>query len=246
MRTLLIDIETAPNLVWAWGLYDQNININQIVEPARMLCFSAKWLDEKKTMFYSEWDDGHTEMVQAAHDLLDEADVVVHYNGKRFDIPHLNREMVLEGLTPPSPYAQIDLYQTVKTRFRFASGKLDHVAQELGVGHKVRHEGVDLWLKTMNGDTAAQKRMRRYNIGDTVLLEGLYYKVQPWIVGHPNRRLYDGHVCPICGAPAAKMQRRGFAYTGTGKYQQYQCQVCGSWSRDSRRYDGTKVQKVVL
>lgn len=245
MRTLLLDIETAPHLVYAWGLFDQNININQIVEPARMLCFSAKWLDEKEVMFFSEWDDGE-DMIHAAHRLLDEADVVVHYNGKRFDIPHLNREFVLYSLGPPSPYAQIDLYQTVKSRFRFASGKLDHVAQELGVGAKAHHEGVDLWLKTMAGDEKAQKRMERYNKQDTKLLQGLYYALQPWIVGHPNTRLYDGGACPVCSAPASKLQRRGFAYTATGRFQRYHCQVCGAWPRDSRRLDGTTVQASVL
>lgn len=246
MRTLLLDIETAPNLVWAWGLYDQNININQIVEPARMLCFSAKWMGERQVMFFSEWGDGQEAMVLAAHDLLDEADAVVHYNGKRFDIPHLNREFVLAGLTPPSPYAQIDLYQTVKTRFRFASGKLDHVAQQLGVGAKVHHEGVDLWLKTMDGDPAAQRRMERYNKQDTRLLEGLYEVVQPWIVGHPNARLFDGGACPVCNAPAKELVRRGFATTRTGRYRQYRCNVCGGWSRDSRRESGTTVQASVL
>lgn len=244
MRTLLLDIETAPNLVWAWGLYDQNINVNQIVEPARMLCFSAKWLGEPKVFFYSEWNTH--KMVERAHALLDEADVVIHYNGKRFDIPHLNREFVLLGLNPPSPYQQIDLYQTVKSRFRFASGKLDHVASELGVGQKVRHEGVDLWLKTMDGDPAARNRMRKYNIQDTKLLEGLYHKLQPWIVGHPNARLIDGGACPVCSAGVGFLQKRGFAHTRTGTYQQYQCQACGSWSRASRRSDGTTVQAAVL
>lgn len=246
MRTLLLDIETAPNQVWAWGLFDQNININQIIEPARMLCFSAKWLDEKPIMFFSEWDDGHTGMVRAAHELLDEADAVVHYNGKRFDIPHLNREFLLEGFVPPSPYAQIDLYQTVKSRFRFASGKLDHVAQELGLGGKIHHEGVDLWLKTMAGDPKAQKRMERYNRQDTKLLQGLYEMLLPWIVGHPNRRLYDGGACPVCAADVSHLKRRGFATTRGGRYRQYQCDVCGSWARDSRREAGSPVQASVL
>ncbi|NIV35232.1 MAG: hypothetical protein GWN58_38990, partial [Anaerolineae bacterium] len=55
-----------------------------------------------------EWDmEG---MLEGAWELLDEADAVVHYNGKKFDIPTLNREFVKYGFTPPSPYKQIDLY----------------------------------------------------------------------------------------------------------------------------------------
>ena len=47
-KVLVIDIETSPNVVYAWGLWDQNIGISQVIEPSRVLCFAAKWVGQKK------------------------------------------------------------------------------------------------------------------------------------------------------------------------------------------------------
>ena len=50
-KILVFDIETKPNLVYAWGLWDQNISIGQIVEPSAPICFSAKFVGEKEIFF---------------------------------------------------------------------------------------------------------------------------------------------------------------------------------------------------
>ena len=60
MRILLLDIETSPHSVFAWGLFKQNISIGQIQDTSRVLCASYKWLGEKKNHFVSEWDAGRT------------------------------------------------------------------------------------------------------------------------------------------------------------------------------------------
>src|SRR5690348_2588211 len=127
MRTLAIDIETSPNLADVWGLWQQNVGLNQLRESSEMLCFAAQFEDEP-VQFYSSWDDGQVGMAAAAHRLLDEADAVLHYNGRRFDVPHLNREMLAAGFRPPSPFKQIDLLREVKSTFQFPSYKLAYVA----------------------------------------------------------------------------------------------------------------------
>lgn len=217
-----------------WGLWDQNISPKQLVEATEMLCFAAKFMDDRKMHFYSVHEHGQKKMVKAAHDLLDEADVLLHYNGTRFDVPHLNREFITHGLTPPSPYQQIDLCRVVQRRFRFVSSKLEHVSVALGLKGKVSHEGFELWKKCLAGDEPAWKRMERYNRQDVRLLEEMYDVLQPWIPNHPHRGLYDETGgCPNCGSE--KMQRRGYAYTRVSKYQRLQCKGCGAWSRGSHR-----------
>src|SRR5690606_29962163 len=109
MKLLVIDIETSPNLANVWGLWNQNIHLPQLLESGEVICFAAKWKHIDETMFYSTFHDGKDVMIEQAHIMLDHADAVIHFNGARFDIPHLNREFVEAGLTPPSPYAQIDL-----------------------------------------------------------------------------------------------------------------------------------------
>lgn len=244
MRVLAIDIETSPAEVYAWGLWDQNIGLNQIAKPTRVLCFAARWIGERgKTLFFSEHHDGHYEMLLEAHALLEEADVVVHWNGTRFDIPHLNREFLEHGMAPPAPFIEVDLLRTVKRRFRFLSNKLQHVTQELGLEGKVAHEGFDLWLKCLDGDERAWKKMRRYNKRDVTLLEDLWGALLPWIPNLPNRRLTDPHAgCPRCGAPESELQSRGYRYTAVSKFRRLQCQACGGWSSRTTRESGTKTR----
>jgi DNA polymerase elongation subunit (family B)/predicted RNA-binding Zn-ribbon protein involved in translation (DUF1610 family) len=231
MKILLLDIETAPNTAYVWGLFKQNISISQLVDSSAMLCWAAKWLGEDEVMFSSIMM-GKKGMLKEIHKLLNEADAVVHYNGSRFDIPTLNKEFLEAGMPPPSPYAQIDLLKTARQQFRFPSNKLDYVGRALGLGRKTSHEGFELWIKCMNKDPDAWERMEEYNIQDVWLLEQVYYKFLPWIKKHPNIGVHSDteHICPNCGSHS--VQRRGYNITGSGKYQRYQCKDCGTWSSD--------------
>jgi DNA polymerase elongation subunit (family B) len=244
MKVLAIDIETSPSLAYVWGLWDQNVGLNQIVDTTEVLCFAAKFVGEKKVHFASVHHDGKQAMLQKAHDLLSEADVVMHWNGKRFDIPHLFREFVLAGMAPPAPFAQLDLLHVARRQFKFLSNKLEHVSKQLGLPGKVKHDGFELWTACMAGDEKAWRLMRRYNIQDVRLLEGIYERFQPWIPSFPNRRLYDGTSgCPSCGVEG-QMQRRGYAYTKVSRFQRWQCQACGSWTRSSRRVEGVEMTSI--
>jgi DNA polymerase elongation subunit (family B) len=230
MKILLLDVETAPNIATVWGLFNQNIGIHSILDSSYMLCWAAKWLGEDDVYFDSIHRSSRKTMVKNIRRLLDEADAVVHYNGKRFDIPTLNKEILLTKQLPPSPYKQVDLLTTVRTQFRFPSNKLQYVCDALGIGSKSKHEGHELWLKCMNGDAEAWANMEEYNIQDVYLLEDLYYKVLPWIKNHPNRSVHSGSmVCPNCGS--SKHQKRGYSLSLAGKYQRYRCTDCGSWFR---------------
>lgn len=241
MKILVIDIETSPNVAHVWGLFNQNVSLSQLRESTSVIAFAAKWVGERKTHFFSDYVDGHQAVIEAAHALLGEADVVVHYNGRRFDIPHLNREFILAGLAPPAPFAQVDLLQCVKRQFRFTSNKLDHVAQQLGLGGKTQHEGHMLWVRCMAGEAKAWATMRKYNIQDVVLTEKLYHLLKPWIIGHPNVSLYDGtDGCPQCGSP--DLERRGYAYTSVSRFQRFRCRGCGRWSRSGRAVERVDVR----
>ena len=233
LKILLLDIELSPNTAHVWGLWQQNVSINQLMESSYVLCYAAKWLGQKDVLFDSVHQSRPKTMLKGIHALLNDADAVVHYNGTKFDIPTLNKEFLLHSFNPPSPYKQIDLLRVVRSNFRFPSNKLDYVAQRLGLGKKHEHEGHELWVKCMNGDKDAWKRMEKYNIQDVVLLESLYGTLLPWIKSHPNHNLFlDGHRCPNCAS--TNLQRRGSAISTTGAYQRYQCRDCGTWSQGTK------------
>jgi hypothetical protein len=243
VRTLLIDIETSPNLAHVWDLWNQNVGLNQLIESTEMLCFSAKWLGKEEIGFSSVYGDGKETMVHAAHMLLDMADVVMHFNGKSFDVPHLNREFLLAGLKPPSPYRQIDLLLAIRKQFRFPSNKLAYVSKALGLAGKVEHEGHVLWVKCLAGDSEAWARMETYNRQDVQLLEELYEHLQPWIPGHPSHGSFTGEdVCPACGS--ANLAKQGHAYTQMSRFQRYRCGDCGKWSRSNKRDQSTGITEV--
>src|SRR3990167_2904462 len=237
MKILLLDIETAPNIAYVWELWSKNMSIptGQLIDSRYVLCWSAKWYHETDIMFASIHQDGEKTMIKKIHKLLQEADVVVHYNGKKFDIPALNKEFLTNGLFPPSSYKQIDLLLVAKQKFKFASNKLDYVAQTLGVGTKVRHKGFELWIECMNNVPESWVQMEEYNKQDIVLLEGVYLKMLPWISQHPNYSLYlnNADICTNCGSN--QYQRRGLAYTKAFKYPRFQCKSCGTWFRGNKK-----------
>lgn len=230
-KILFWDTEFTPNEGYFWGLWDQNIAPSFINETQRMLCFGTKWY-KKPTKVVDE-RVGRKEMLTELRDQLLEADLVVSWNGAKYDTRMANREFIREGLTPPAPYKEIDLMRIVKQRFAFASNKLDFVAQELGVGRKVDTGGFDLWRGVMAGDEKSWNKMRRYQKGDVDLLEKLFEVLKPWIkMPHPVTDK-PGLVCRNCGG--THMQRRGSAKTLNGEYGRYQCQGCGAWNDDRHR-----------
>lgn len=186
MKILYLDIETTPIKAWVWGLWDQNVAINQIIEPTEMLCFGARWHGKKNVIFKSVHHDGKKTMLEELHKLMDEADVLVGWNSAAFDHKHINREFLENGLQPPSPVKDLDLMSIVKANFQFPSNKLDYVAQALGVGAKVKHSGFQLWIDCMDGKDKAWKEMKRYQLQDVNLLVDLYDILLPWFVGKGN------------------------------------------------------------
>lgn len=182
MKTLFLDIETTPLQVYTWGLWDQNISIDQIIKSTEMLCFGARWLGDKKVIFKSAHHDGKKTMLEELHKLMDEADVLVGWNSAAFDHKHINREFLENKMAPPSPTKDLDLMSVTKSNFLFPSNKLDYVAQKLEVGAKVKHSGFKLWLDCMAGDDKAWKEMKKYQIQDVNLLVDLYDLLLPWFV----------------------------------------------------------------
>jgi DNA polymerase elongation subunit (family B) len=228
-RVLTLDIETSPNIVYAWGLWGQNIAASQVIEPSRVLCFAAKWLDAKRVEFYSEHHHDRAEMVAQAWRLLDEADVVVGYNHVRFDIPHLQREFILAGLRPPSPWHDVDLLTVNRNRFKFTSNKLGYVTEALGLPTKMETGGQALWSAVMAGDARAWEKFKRYNVTDVKVTETLFTLLSPWIK-HPHRGQWSGDLstCYACGG--RDLTFAGVMFTKTTAYPKAMCS-CGALNR---------------
>lgn len=239
-KLLVLDIETSPNIAYTWGLWNQNVAINQIVEPGRVLCFAAKWHGEDGTVFYSERQRGGAErMIRAAHRLLRECDGLVGWNSAKFDTRWLNQEFFKLGLSRPAGYKQIDLMKQQK-RFRWLqSNKLDYAAQHLGVGAKEDTGGFQLWRDCLAGKRKAWQTMETYNRQDVELTDKLLTRMLSggWITGLPNIAIHGGDCCPACGSE--NLQADGYYQTQTRRYQQWLCRDCGFTSRSVKCEPGS-------
>lgn len=237
-KILLFDIETAPTLGYVWGLWEQNVGLNQIYEDPYILCWAAKWLDKKTILtaslpdfpLYKKDKRNDREVMKTLWKLLDEADVVVAQNGDAFDIKWVNARFLKHGLKPPSPYKTVDTLKVAKKCFKLNSNKLEYLGNYLGIGRKLETGGFELWKSCMEGDMASWKTMVKYNIQDVALLEEVYLKIRPWMRNHPNWNLYadSDYNCPNCGSQ--HVQKRGFEYTRTTIKRKYQCLSCTAWS----------------
>lgn len=230
-KILYFDIEWKPAMAYVWRMWDENVGPDQLINPGGLLCFSAIWEGETTPIFYSEWEHGHQAMVEALHGLLSEAEVVVTYNGDKYDLPKSIGEFVLAGLPPIAPPTSIDLVKAVK-KFGFVMNRLAFIGPFLKVGAKVKHEGFPLWTAVMSGDEKAQARMKRYCIQDSKLLVRLYKKIRPYICNHPHLGTTK-HECGACGSN--HVHSRGVRRTKHFLIQRIQCQKCGSWSEGTRK-----------
>lgn len=225
-NVLILDIEWRPTKAYVWGPFKQYISDGQVLEDGGLLCVGAKWLGQKKVHVFSEWEHGHVGMLEAIHEMMSTADCIIGFNSDKFDIPKLLGEFVLHDLPPAPPVTSIDLYKAVK-KFGYFRSSLGFVAPFLSIGSKLEHEGMALWIKVINGEEDAQRRMARYCGQDVRLTERLYLKIRPYIRNHPHLGKTGHAQCPSCGG--SHSHSRGTVRTRVFKKQRLQCQDCGHW-----------------
>lgn len=240
-KILALDIETSPIVSYTWGLFDQNVALNQVKEDWSILAWCAKWIGSKKVIYkdqrYSKKVRDDKKLLQQIWTLLDEADIVLTQNGKKFDIKKLNARFIINGMQPPSSFKQIDTLRLAKKIFGFTSNKLEYMSNTLGLKHKKlkvkKFPGFDLWSECLKGNIEAWKEMERYNKADVLALEELYKKLIPWD-NSINFNLYSRDNVTRCTCGSTNFQKNGYFYGAAGRYQRYRCADCGSEIRDKK------------
>lgn len=240
-KILLFDIETTPMISYTWGRYNQNVSLDQTIQESYMLCWSACWLSEDKVFGDCltpeeaiNCDD--TRIIESLWYYVNEADILVAYNGDAFDVKKINGMFFLKGLNPPTPYKVVDPCKVARSKFGFSSNKMDALANYLSIPTKMGTD-FNLWKKCMNGDRESLNYMFEYNKKDVEILRQIYIKMLPYITNHPNVCNYIGEqmACTHCGETEKYEKLEGYYYyTNTNKYQVYRCLTCGSLFRDRK------------
>jgi hypothetical protein len=255
-RTLVIDIETAPIEAYVWGLFENNVALNQIKTEWSILSYAAKWLGSKKMIYDDTSGRGvrhvrnDKKLMRGLWDLLDEADIVVGQNHKKFDLKKIHARMIEHGLGPYSPIRTVDTTIEARRYFGFTSKKLawmsDHLTDTPKDDHKA-FPGFELWTECLADNPKAWREMKKYNVRDVEATEKVYLRLRPWMATHPNVGSYiedkDAR-CPKCGSK--NLQSRGYNFTQQGRYPRYQCQDCGGWGRGKQQQLHYTVRKAQL
>lgn len=224
-------------LGYVWGLWENNLGLNQVKSDWHVLAWAAKWLGDapSKIMYMDQRRAKNIEddkqILKGIWNLLDEADIVITQNGKAFDEKKLNARFILNGMQPPSSYKHIDTKKIASRKFAFTSNKLEYMTDKLCTKYKKqkhnKFSGFDLWSQCLQGNIKAWKEMEKYNKYDVLSLEELYTKLQPWD-NSINFSLYEDRPTLQCNCGSTKIESKGFAYTAVGKYRRYRCRDCGA------------------
>lgn len=237
-----IDIETAPNLAYTWGLWKQNIGKPMLIERSFMLSYVSKNYGEDEIQYgdcrYTYADADDYEITVALRDLLNETDFVIGHNFKKFDLAKIKGRIALHGIEPHSPVKVIDTL-TACRRFGYQDNTLETMTKmfKLDVA-KSKHDkypGFSLWAECLKGNMDAWDTMIKYNIDDVVSNELLYDRIKPYIEDHPSFGIYEAELhagrpfCTFCGSE--NLARYGYRHTNLSKFRQYKCGDCGKYPR---------------
>lgn len=189
-KILIFDIETAPILAHVWGLFDQNVGLNQIETDWHVLSWAAKWLgDSPSKVMYQDQRNARNvtndkKILESIRDLLDQADLVVTQNGVKFDSKKLNARFLYHEIDSPSSYRHRDTLKMAKKHFNFTSYKLEYMTDKFCKKYKkLKHKkfpGHELWKECLKGNKTAWNEMKKYNIHDVLATEELYNVLKQW------------------------------------------------------------------
>lgn len=217
-----------------WKIWDENIGLNQILQDWHLLSWAAKWLGDKRVLYADQrntkdiTDD--RKILKELWDLIDQADIVVTHNGRRFDQKKIQARFIQHGMQPPSSVKHIDTFVLAKKHFGFTSNKLEFLTDKLCKAKKLAHKkfpGFELWKECVAGNPAAWREMELYNKHDVLALEELYLKIAPW--DKSNFWVYQDEAKCKCGSE--QIIKNGWFYTESRKYQRYKCKDCGYETR---------------
>ena len=224
-KILLFDIETSPNLAYSFG-GKWEVNVVAFKKHFEILSFAYKYLGEKEVTCVSmagQQNDLHT--VRELRKILHEADVVIGHNVDSFDVRKFTARLAFYDLAPTKILSTVDTKKVARRYFGFNSNSLDDLGEYLGLGRKIKHEGIKLWLDVMADEPEAWRKMEEYNIQDVILLEQVYIRLRPWIQNHPNiAKLKERNGCPNCGSDS--VIKAGIRANTAGFRQQMQCKSC--------------------
>lgn len=247
-RIVLFDIETLPDMSAVMEVFPSLSDYpGQTLKAtiSSIICVGWKVLDENKVHCINAWDypsrwnkdmNDDYRVVQAAYDVLKDADVVITHNGKRFDWKFLQTRLLKHGFPPLPKITHIDTCAEAKKYLLSFNNRLNTLGKFLAQVEKKDNGGWSLWVDVSKKKPEAMALMTSYCKQDVRVTEKVFNKLKPLIRGLPNANIFNGsdHSCPNCGSE--NLQKRGERVNKLKRVQRYQCQDCGAWSSEGTKH----------
>ncbi len=91
------------------------------------------------------WRRIDRELLQKIREKYEEYDIIVHFNGRNFDIKFLNTRLIKNNLPILPDMKQLDIFQIAKCRLRLRSKSLDDLKEFLEVDDERRGHQWEYW-----------------------------------------------------------------------------------------------------
>ena len=231
-KRLFYDIETSYNIVKAWRIgFNINLNMDDIIQERAIITIAYKWEGEEDVTVLS-WNKGcDKEIIKDFVKVMAEADELVGHNVDRYDTKFIMARALKHNIPVLPKYQSTDTLKLAKKHFMLNSNKLDYIAQYLGIGHKTKHRGMEMWDDIiLRNDPKALEEMIEYNVQDVFLTEQVYHKLMEYSlpkVNHASKQTGDKHTCPQCGSNHAELHKTYISSSGT-KTRLMNCLNCST------------------
>ncbi len=236
------DIETYPSKVLMYGNTWDAIVV-KILTFQSILSFSYK-INNGKTKYiglntikgYKKGDLNDKKLLIEISKVLQGIDYFAGQNSDNFDIKIINERLMFHKLPPlPDNIGTLDTKKLYKKVSRLPNNKLDTIGLFNGIGQKLEHNGVDLFIKCGEGEEKAWKLNRRYNMRDVDLTYDILQRVLPYTKLANQQKVFSENIqCsnPLClSFDLIKAKRRRVT---NGWKQQYQCKACGKYTQSRK------------
>lgn len=232
IKRLFWDIETAPCVVYSWGVgYNLTLSHENIVKERKIICIAYKWQHESRVTVLT-WDSNQDDRAMLAKfiEVANEADELVAHHGNHFDMPWLRTRCLLHGLDPIPIYKTVDTKALAGKYFYFCSNKLDYLSKAMGFGGKIKTD-FQLWVRVMQGDTKALAYMARYCGVDVVKLQKVFTRMAAFVKPKSHVGVLNGDdkfTCPHCGCVHVGHDKVRTTAAGTVQHQM-RCRACHAY-----------------
>lgn len=112
-------------------------------------CKSYKNPDNRKMPGF--WRRLDKELLEKIREAYEKFDIIVHFNGRNFDIKFLNTRMLKNGIHILPEMKQLDIYQIAKHRLRLRSKRLDALKEFLEIDDEESGHKWEYWQMAANG-----------------------------------------------------------------------------------------------